>query len=79
MILKGKIIDLKFMYVIYVFVSVFGFVFVFVILGLKIINQNLCFRFLGWARHEGTGLAGAQRGRFGVEKNLFIKGVGFGS
>ena len=44
-ILKGKIIDLKFVFVIsvFIFVIVFGFVSVFVILGQKIINQNLCF------------------------------------
>ena len=39
-ILKGKIIDLTFVFRIFVFmfVIVFGFVFVFVILGWKIIN-----------------------------------------
>ena len=44
-ILKGKIIDLKFVFVIsvFMFVIVFEFVSVFVILGQKIINQNLCF------------------------------------
>ena len=49
-ILKGKIIDLKFVFVIsvfmisvFMFVIVFRFVSVFVILGQKIINQNLCF------------------------------------
>ena len=44
-ILKGKIVDLKSVFVIYVFmfVIVFGFLFVFVILGEKIINQNFCF------------------------------------
>ena len=39
-ILKGKIIDLTF---VFMFVIVFGFVSVFMILGRKIINQNLCF------------------------------------
>ena len=44
-ILKGKMVDLKSVLVIFVFmfVIVFGFVFVFVILGRKIINQNFCF------------------------------------
>ena len=45
MILKGKIVDLKSVFVIsvFMFVIVFGFMFVFVILGQKIINQNFCF------------------------------------
>ena len=51
-ILKGKIIDLKFEFVIsvFMFVIVFGFVFVFVILGRKIINKICVSDFgLGWA------------------------------
>ena len=43
MILKGKIIDLTFVFRISVFMFVIVFGFVFVILGQKIINQNLCF------------------------------------
>ena len=45
MVLKGKIIDLTFVFRIsvFMFVIVFGFVFVFVILGQKIINRSLCF------------------------------------
>ena len=42
-ILKGKIIDLTFVFGISVFMFVIVFGFVFVILGQKIINQNLCF------------------------------------
>ena len=44
-ILKGKIIDPKFVFRIsvFMFVIVFGFVFVFVILGRKIIDRSLCF------------------------------------
>ena len=44
-ILKGKIIDLTFVFRIsvFMFVIVFGFVFVIVILGQKIINRSLCF------------------------------------
>ena len=52
MILKGKMVDLKFVLVIFVFmfVIVFGFVFVFVILGQKIIIEICVFDF-------GLGLA----------------------
>ena len=45
MTLKGKIIDLTFVFRIsmFMFVIMFGFVFVFAILGRKIINRILCF------------------------------------
>ena len=44
-VLKGKIIDLTFVFRIsmFMFVIMFGFVFAFVILGWKIINRSLCF------------------------------------
>ena len=66
-ILKGKIIDLTFVFRIFVFmfVIVFGFVFVFVILGQKIINRSLCFWFWAWLGMRG---AEAWRGGFGVKK-----------
>ena len=55
MILKGKIIDLAFVFLIFefMFMIVFRFVSVFVILGRKIINQNLCFRFWTWLGMRG--------------------------
>ena len=70
MILKGKIIDLTFVFRIFVFmfVIVFGFVFVFMILGL--------------VGHEGMGPVGpakARRGGFGVKKKTcLINGSGPG-
>ena len=56
-IMKGKIIDLTFVFRIsvFMFVIVFGFVFVFVILGRKIINRSLCFRFWAWLGMRGRG------------------------
>ena len=91
-ILKGKIVDLKSVFVmsVFMFVIVFGFMFVFVILGWKILNQNFCFWFslkkkfcfwfwagLDWS--WGTGPVGPVGGGFGSqEKNPFSKRVGFG-
>ena len=56
-ILKGKIIDLTFVFRIsmFMFVIVFGFVFVFVILAWKIINQSSCFWFWAWLGMRGWG------------------------
>ena len=92
-ILKGKIVNLKYVFVIYVFmfVIVFGFMFVFVILGWKILNQNFCFWFslskkkfcfwfwVGLVMRDGARRArGARGGGSGSwEKNPFSKRVGF--
>ena len=62
-ILKGKIIDPKFVFRIsvFMFVIVFGFVLVFVILGRKIIDWSLCFWFWAWLGMRD----GARRARGG--------------
>ena len=66
MILKGKIIDLTFVFRIsvFMFVIVFGFVFVFLILGL--------------AGHEGWGPWRPDGASLGLKKNLFNKRAGSG-
>ena len=78
-ILKGKMVDLKFVLVIFVFMFVivfgFGFVFVFVILGQKIINQNFCFWFWSGLVMRDGARGGRSESR---KKNPFSKWAGSG-
>ena len=69
-VLKGKIIDLIFVFRIsvFMFVIVFGFVFVFVILGRKIINRSLCFWFWAWLGMRGQGPRRPDRAGLGLRK-----------